>query len=186
MQLEAAIVSGSTGSYGAVACIKTVKNPIEAARLVLDSDNLCMLVGEAADKYAENAGLDIVDNAHFTTPKRLGHLEKWKAGQLIQAENLGTVGAVALDSYGNLAAAGSTGGNTCKPLGRIGDTAIIGAGLIANKHAAVAWYVPRLTGQIDLICLWYIAAVMEKLSLKRMWRQRCRAWSPQKSPSKRP
>ncbi|KAG8529041.1 uncharacterized protein KY384_005675 [Bacidia gigantensis] len=137
-ELEAAIVGGHKGSYGAVACSKTVKNPIEAARLLLDSDKLCILVGEAADTYAHQAGLDIVDNTHFTTTKRMDHLENWKAGHSVQAENLGTVGAIALDIHGNLAAAGSTGGKTGKPLGRIGDTAIIGAGLIVNKHVAVA------------------------------------------------
>ncbi|TAQ84193.1 hypothetical protein B7494_g7493 [Chlorociboria aeruginascens] len=137
-ELEAAIVDGSTGSYGAVACVENVKNPIKAARSVLECDSLCFLVGDSADRFARERGLDMVDNKHFTTAKRLEHLKSWKAGELVQAENLGTVGAIALDVYGNLAAGGSTGGNTCKPLGRIGDTAIIGAGLIADSNVAVA------------------------------------------------
>ncbi|OQE16569.1 hypothetical protein PENFLA_c027G02582 [Penicillium flavigenum] len=136
--LEAGIVDGSSGEYGAVACVRHTKNPIKAARLVMDSGSTSFLVGTAVDDLSRTAGLEMVENNYFTTAKRLDHMEKFRAGMVQLTEKIGTVGAVALDIYGNLAAAGSTGGSTCKPLGRIGDTAIVGAGLIANQRVAVA------------------------------------------------
>ncbi|KAL8942744.1 MAG: hypothetical protein Q9216_001492 [Gyalolechia sp. 2 TL-2023] len=136
-ELEAGIVDGSTGAYGAVACADTIKNPVRAARLVLGTNRHCLLIGAAAVDVASRSGLSIVSNDYFTTAARLAH---WKAQANQQAKpsgDLETVGAVALDRYGRLAAAGSTGGLTNKSMGRIGDTAVIGAGLLAEKDIAV-------------------------------------------------
>ncbi|KAL9001596.1 MAG: hypothetical protein Q9188_005442 [Gyalolechia gomerana] len=136
-ELEAGILDGFPGAYGAVACVDTIKNPVRAARLVLGAHRHSLLTGAAAVDFASTSGLEIVSNDYFTTAARLAH---WKAQVNQQAEpggELETVGAIALDIHGRLAAAGSTGGLTNKSMGRIGDTAIIGAGLLADKGIAV-------------------------------------------------
>ncbi|KAL9029068.1 MAG: hypothetical protein Q9196_002650 [Gyalolechia fulgens] len=136
-ELEAGILDGSTGAYGAVACVSTIKNPVRAARLIMGTRRHSLLTGAAAVDVASRSGLDIVPNDYFTTTATLA---RWKAQANQQAEaggNLESVGAIALDTHGMLAAAGSAGGPTNKSLGRIGDTAIIGAGLFADKDIAV-------------------------------------------------
>lgn len=120
-----------------MACVDTIKNPVRAARLVLGTHRHSLLTGAVVVDVASTSGLETVSNDYFTTAARLAH---WKAQVNQQAEpggDLETVGAIALDIHGGLAAAGSTGGLTNKSMGRIGDTAIIGAGLLADKGIAV-------------------------------------------------
>jgi beta-aspartyl-peptidase (threonine type) len=132
-ELDAAIMDGLSGKAGAVAGVKTLKNPIMAARKVMENTKHVMLAGEGADRFGKEIGLETVNSGYFITPQRQGSYEKWKQ------EKKGTVGAVALDSRGNLAAATSTGGMTGKMPGRIGDSPVIGAGTFAsNRTCAVS------------------------------------------------
>jgi beta-aspartyl-peptidase (threonine type) len=99
-----------------------------------------MLVGQSADDMSKRRGMEIVPNKHFTTALRRNHWEQNKReAKLDKDGDFGTVGAVVLDRHGNLAAGGSTGGTSGKPRGRIGDTAILGAGLYADSKVAVVW-----------------------------------------------
>ncbi|KAF8418617.1 putative L-asparaginase [Tirmania nivea] len=139
-ELEAAIADGASQAYGAVACLKETKNPIDAARAVLESKHHVFLVGVAADEFARKSRLEMVPNDYFTTDMRRSHWELRKGESnttVVQAGDLDTVGAVALDSHGHLAAAASTGGMTGKLEGRLGDAAIMGAGLFVNDKVAV-------------------------------------------------
>jgi len=128
-ELDASIMDGSNLQAGAVAGVKTIKNPISAARKVMDETWHVMLAGDGADNFAKEQGLEIVNNDYFYTERR------WKALQKEQdSEKHGTVGCVALDRNHNLAAGTSTGGLTNKRWGRIGDTPIVGAGNYANNQ----------------------------------------------------
>jgi beta-aspartyl-peptidase (threonine type) len=134
-ELDAAIMLGKDLSAGAVAGVKTIKNPILAAYAVLTQSPHVMLSGEGAEHFAAGQGLDTVDNAYFATPRTLEWIEQFKK----ESGKNGTVGCVALDKHGNLAAATSTGGMLRKRWGRIGDAPIIGAGTYAdNKSCAVS------------------------------------------------
>ncbi|MGO9115891.1 MAG: isoaspartyl peptidase/L-asparaginase family protein [Thermoguttaceae bacterium] len=138
IELDAAVMDGATRRAGAVAGVTTVKNPIVAARLVLERSAHVMLIGPAADAFARQHGAEIVDPAYFRTERR------W---QMLQAElgkhagtpdghaesRFGTVGCVALDARASLAAGTSTGGMTGKLPGRVGDTPIIGGGTLADN-----------------------------------------------------
>ena len=127
-ELDASIMDGSNLKAGAVAGVKTVKNPISAARKVMDETWHVMLSGDGADQFAKEQNLEIVDPIYFYTQRRWDSLKK------TQAKKHGTVGCVALDKHGNLAAGTSTGGLTNKQWGRIGDSPIIGAGTYANNQ----------------------------------------------------
>lgn len=122
-ELDAAIMDGSNLKAGAVAGIRDVKNPIKAARLVMDSTAHVLLIADGASVFAKQMGLEIVDNSYFSVNEKIK-----------QQSDKGTVGCVALDVYGNLAAATSTGGMSGKKWGRVGDVPIIGAGTYANNH----------------------------------------------------
>ena len=135
-ELDASIMDGATLQGGAVAGVKTVKNPISAARKVMEKTWHVLLAGEGADAFAKEQGLDIVDNSYFHTEHRFKSLIKAKEKEM---EKHGTVGCVALDKKGNLAAGTSTGGLTNKRWGRVGDSPIIGAGTYAsNETCAVS------------------------------------------------
>ena len=135
-ELDASIMDGATLQAGAVAGVKTVKNPISAARKVMEKTWHVLLAGEGADAFAKEQGLDIVDNSYFHTEHRFKSLIKAKEKEM---EKHGTVGCVALDKKGNLAAGTSTGGLTNKRWGRVGDSPIIGAGTYAsNETCAVS------------------------------------------------
>ena len=128
-ELDASIMDGRDLSCGAVAGVKIIKNPISLARLVMENTSHVLLAGEGAEKFGKNMKVEIVENKYFDTPRRF---EQWQ--NTIKNETKGTVGCVALDVYGNLAAATSTGGVVNKMSGRVGDSPIIGAGTYANNN----------------------------------------------------
>jgi beta-aspartyl-peptidase (threonine type) len=129
-ELDAAIMDGRDLSCGSVASLKTVKNPISLARMVKEKSPHVFMVGEGAEKFAAEMKVERVPNTYFDTPKRR---EQWQ--DALKAEkDKDTVGAVALDVHGNLAAATSTGGLTNKRFGRLGDVPVIGAGTYANNR----------------------------------------------------
>jgi len=149
ISLDASFMDGATGKAGAVAGISTVKSPIELAYTIMNKSNHVMLSGEGAETFAQLNGLAIVDPSYFITPLRLKQLNQILEQEenlqhsfydpLIKDRKMGTVGAVALDKYGNIAAGTSTGGMTNKKHGRIGDSPIIGAGTFAdNASCAVS------------------------------------------------
>jgi beta-aspartyl-peptidase (threonine type) len=139
-ELDAAVMWGRSRAAGAVAGIRRARNPIEVARRVMERSEHVLLAGAGADDFAREQGLATVEPDYFSTPGRLISLERVKrhradaAGQgASAAERHGTVGAVALDCNGDLAAATSTGGMTNKLPGRVGDSPIIGAGTYADN-----------------------------------------------------
>jgi len=134
-ELDASIMDGRTRAAGAVAGVSTVKNPISLARLVKDSTSHVLLIGEGAEAFAKSMQVEQVERSYFLDKRELGK----KSGQLMeqfQDRKFGTVGAVALDEYGNLAAGTSTGGMRNKKFGRVGDVPIIGAGTYAHNASA--------------------------------------------------
>jgi beta-aspartyl-peptidase (threonine type) len=166
-ELDASIMEGRTLACGSVAGVKTVKNPISLARLVMEKSGHVLLMSEGAEKFADAVGVERVPNTYFDTPERYEALQKKLEERRKKSSSagtgdrgvaaasgstpeedpfaptfekgFGTVGCVALDARGDLAAATSTGGLTAKRFGRVGDTPIIGAGCFAdNRSAAVS------------------------------------------------
>ncbi|HEX5653350.1 MAG TPA: isoaspartyl peptidase/L-asparaginase [Chitinophagaceae bacterium] len=157
-EMDAAIMNGQTLAAGSVAGVTTIRNPISAARAVMEKSPHVMMTGKGAEIFAKQQGLTIVDPSYFRTEERWKSLQKAKAGDSLQKRKkdsilkkttafsefydsplgltgkYGTVGAVALDRHGNLAAATSTGGMTNKKYGRVGDAPIIGSGTYANNQ----------------------------------------------------
>ncbi len=135
-ELDAAVMDGKDQRAGAVASVRHVKNPVQLARRVMEKSRHVLLVGPGAEEFALEEGLQLVSNRYFRTDERRLQLEYEQRGRsvsdLIPAPQ-GTVGAVALDRNGNLAAATSTGGMTNKRSGRVGDSPIIGAGTYAKN-----------------------------------------------------
>ncbi len=129
-EMDASIMDGRDLNAGAVAGIRHIKNPILAARAVMEETPHVLLVGDGAEILAKNEGLELVDSSYFFTQKRYNSYLKAKE----KAEKFGTVGAVALDKHGNLAAGTSTGGMTYKMKGRVGDSPVIGAGTYADNN----------------------------------------------------
>lgn len=147
VELDAAIMDGNTRMAGAVAGVARIKSPIQAARVVMEKSPHVVLIGRGAERYAEKHGLEMVPPEYFITQENRRMLssiieETQKQKELAATGEkvmLGTVGAVALDKHGNLAAANSTGGIMKKMSGRVGDTPIIGGGTYAlNNVAAIA------------------------------------------------
>jgi beta-aspartyl-peptidase (threonine type) len=135
-ELDAAIMDGRDQRAGSVAGVRHIKNPIDLARMVMEKTKNVLLIGEGAEELAIEQGMSLVSNLYFRTDERRAQLESEKRGisvsDLVPAPQ-GTVGAVAFDQQGNLAAATSTGGMTNKRPGRVGDTPVIGAGTYAKN-----------------------------------------------------
>jgi L-asparaginase / beta-aspartyl-peptidase len=137
-ELDAAIMDGRDRRAGSVNGVTRTKNPIGLARVVMEKSPHVMLSREGADQFALDQGLEQVDPSYFATPERRRQLDELKAKKLSWFDvdlKYGTVGAVAVDSQGHVAAATSTGGLTGKRWGRIGDSPIIGAGTYADDRA---------------------------------------------------
>jgi len=135
-EMDASIMNGADRSAGAVASVQIIKNPIKLARKVLEETDHVLLVGEGAEIFAKDIEENIVDRSYFHSEKNLKRLKKAKkriSDNNIIEDKIGTVGAVALDKNGNIAAATSTGGMTNKMPGRVGDTPIIGSGTWAQN-----------------------------------------------------
>jgi len=142
-EMDAAIMDGSTLKAGAVAFVKNIRNPVKLARLVMERTEHVLLAGEGANQFAEQIGITTEPDEYFFTEHRWLQLQEAMADGRIQldhaaAKPMGTVGAVACDINGNVAAATSTGGMTNKKLGRVGDTPIIGSGNYADETCAVS------------------------------------------------
>ena len=137
VELDAAIMDGRTRTAGAVSGIKTTRAPISLARRLMERGPHVFLAGTAADRFAASAGLEQVANDFFILPERRRQLdEALAAGSAADPIKYGTIGAVAVDTEGNVAAATSTGGITAKRWGRVGDSPLIGAGTYADNRAA--------------------------------------------------
>jgi L-asparaginase / beta-aspartyl-peptidase len=155
VQLDALLMDGATLRAGGVACVERLRNPIQAARLVLDKSPHVYFVGAGAERFAQEHGMKLIENAELVLERERVRLadaqERLKQGladttfsgddkepgtAARRMESHDTVGAVALDSYGNLAAGTSTGGTLNKTPGRVGDSSLIGCGCYADNHSA--------------------------------------------------
>ena len=137
VELDAAIMDGRDRQAGAVSGIKTTRAPISLARRLMEHGPHVFLAGVAADRFAAAAGIEQVPNDFFILPERRRQLEEaLAAGSAADPIKYGTIGAVAVDVHGNVAAATSTGGITAKRWGRVGDSPLIGAGTYADNRAA--------------------------------------------------
>src|SRR5271154_714427 len=138
-ELDASIMDGRTLKAGAVCGVTHIRNPIELARTVMEHSEYVMLSGEGAEEFALSRGLTLVPRSYFYTAERWRQLERIRGGDAglsaLTISHVGTVGAVALDGAGRLAAATSTGGMTAKRYNRIGDSPIIGAGTYADDRS---------------------------------------------------
>lgn len=172
-ELDSSIMDGKTLAAGAAAGLRHVKNPITLARAVMEKSPHVMMTGDGAEKFAKEKGIDIVDEKYFFTQDRWDSLQRIlkqekeksqekKVSAIVAEEpynKFGTVGAIALDKSGNLAAGTSTGGMTNKKYGRVGDAPIIGAGTYANNEtcavSATGWgeYFIRLSVARDISAL---------------------------------
>ncbi|MEX2327955.1 MAG: isoaspartyl peptidase/L-asparaginase, partial [Pseudomonadales bacterium] len=148
VELDASIMEGRTLNAGAITGVTRIKNPIRLAQEVLAHSPHVMLMGEGAEEFAGQRGIPLVDNSYFQTERRREQLRRARASEkdvtlsedatddftkALDGKSLGTVGAVAIDIYGDIAAGTSTGGMTNKQFGRIGDSPIIGAGTYADN-----------------------------------------------------
>jgi L-asparaginase / beta-aspartyl-peptidase len=148
VELDASVMDGRTLNAGAVAGVTDIKNPVLGAIAVMEDSPHVMLAGDGASAFARERGLEIVENSYFHTQRRLDAVIR----QIEQDKN-GTVGAVALDMEGNLAAGTSTGGMSNKKYGRIGDSPIIGAGTYANNQTCAV----SATGHGEFFIRWVVA-----------------------------
>ncbi|MDC8831301.1 isoaspartyl peptidase/L-asparaginase family protein [Alteromonas gilva] len=162
-ELDASIMHGGSRNAGAVAGVKTILSPIDAALAVMEHSPHVMLSGAGAEAFAESRGMEPVDNSLFNTERRYESLLKAKA-RILQAgithggqqgnERFGTVGAVVRDKDGNLVAGTSTGGMTAKRFGRIGDAPVIGAGTWADNDSCAV----SATGHGEYFIRYHVAA----------------------------
>jgi len=171
-ELDAAIMDGSNLKAGAIAGVRDIKNPIKTARLVMDSTQHVLLIGEGASAFAKSMGEEIVENSYFSTKERVEQINSIKK-QKENPDPRGTVGCVALDSKGNLAAATSTGGMSGKKWGRVGDVPIIGAGTYANNNTVAVSGTGHGELWIRRVVAYDISALMEYkgLSLEQAARE---------------
>jgi len=164
-EMDASIMDGKSLHAGAIAAVRNVKNPILLANLVREHSDHVLLVGDGALKFAEKFNVVIESDSYFHTDQRYDQWQKIRGSDAFQLDHtsekqyLGTVGAVALDDKGNLAAATSTGGMTNKKYGRIGDSALIGLGTYANNNTCAVSctgsgeYLMRAVTAYDISCL---------------------------------
>jgi len=132
-EMDASIMDGATGNAGAVAGVRHIRNPIRGAIAVMNESPHVLLIGQGAESFVEENGIELSDTNWFFTEKR------WESYQAIKEDKNGTVGCVALDKNGNIVAGTSTGGMTMKMPGRVGDSPIIGAGTYAdNKTCGIS------------------------------------------------
>jgi len=136
VELDASVMEGKSLKAGAIAAVRDIKNPIRVARAVMEKSEHVMLNGAGASQFAKEQGFEPVDNSYFYTEKRYQSLQELlkKEREATINDKHGTVGCVALDTFGNIAAGTSTGGMMNKKYGRIGDSPIIGAGTYANNE----------------------------------------------------
>ncbi|TVQ02828.1 MAG: isoaspartyl peptidase/L-asparaginase [Balneolaceae bacterium] len=144
-ELDAAIMDGSTLAAGALTGLTTVKNPVSLARIVMEESPHIFFSGPGAEEFANQTGVERVENSYFHTETRYRQWQRTRPDEAsllpdgwLEGDKYGTVGAVALDVDGNLAAATSTGGMTNKQFGRVGDVPIIGSGTFANHFVAIS------------------------------------------------
>ncbi len=158
-EMDAAIMCGNTLRAGAVAGVRNVRNPIALARTVLNKTNNVLLAGLGAETFAREQGIPFEEDAYFYTADRFEELQLAKSQIPACNTGKGTVGAVALDTFGNMAAATSTGGFPNKNYGRIGDSPIIGSGTYANNSACAVSctgegeYFMQAVAAYDVYCL---------------------------------
>lgn len=168
-ELDACIMDGASLNAGAVAGVTRLRNPVLAARLVMEQSPHVLLMGQGAEQFVAQHGMSWVEPSLFSTPERLAQLQRAQGAIVLDHDGapldadrkFGTVGAVALDLHGNLAAATSTGGMTNKLPGRVGDSPLIGAGCYANNaNAAISC---TGTGELFIrtLAAYDIAALME-------------------------
>lgn len=176
-ELDASIMYGKTLEAGAVASVKTVKNPILAAKAVMENSKHVLLSGNGADEFAKKCGLEIVDPSYFRVENRWKQWQQIKKNDDIELDHsdttglaepdkfnekkFGTVGAVALDIHGNISAGTSTGGMTNKKYGRVGDSPIIGAGTYANNKTCAVSATGHGEYFIRSVVAYDISALME-------------------------
>lgn len=183
-EMDAAIMDGKNLLAGSVAGVRTIKNPITAARCVMEKSEHVMMVGAGAEKFAKQCNCEFADTSYFFEQKRWDQLQKIKKTEQQQLDHsdttgamdhadfkdkkFGTVGLVALDQYGNLAAGTSTGGMTNKKYGRVGDAPIIGAGTYANNKTCAVSCTGHGEFFIRSVVAYDVSALMEYkgLSLK--------------------
>ena len=150
VEMDAAIMDGRDLSAGAIASVSNIANPVQLARLVMTKSEHVMLISEGAKRFAEHCGMNLTQDAYFLTPDRVEQLKEAKRSHKMMLDHdesdgggedqkYGTIGAIARDPSGNLAAATSTGGIVNKRLGRVGDSPIVGSGVYAdNETCAVS------------------------------------------------
>ncbi|HEY6923676.1 MAG TPA: isoaspartyl peptidase/L-asparaginase [Steroidobacteraceae bacterium] len=182
-ELDAAIMDGREQRAGAVACVRNIRNPIELARRVMEKSRHVLLAGPGAEEFALEEGFVPVPNGYLQTEERRQQLEHARRGQRISelmASPQGTVGAVALDGAGNLAAATSTGGMTNKHSGRVGDSPIIGAGTYAKNGVCAVSATGHGEYFIRAVASYHICNAMEYrgLSLEEAAREMLHAILP--------
>ena len=134
VEMDASIMCGGNLNAGAISGVKTIKNPISAARSVMEKSEHVFLSGSGAELFAKSQGLEIIDNEYFITQQRLNSLLNIKKRDSLDDDKFGTVGCVALDKFGNITSGTSTGGMTNKKWNRVGDVPIIGSGTYANNR----------------------------------------------------
>ena len=180
-EMDAAIMNGKTLDAGAVANVRTIKNPISAASMIMRNSNFVLLSGEGAERFAKNNNVEIVDTAYFFDQNRWDEYLKVKDSNSTKLDHdsstgmvnptntidkFGTVGCVVLDTYGNLASGTSTGGTVNKKYNRIGDSPLIGAGTYANNKTCAVSCTGHGEDFIKIVAAHTVSALMEYKRMK--------------------